>query len=279
MRRQYSISGLVHAQLFPNPTPQDPQDFSTHLIRNLITEVRIETQRFYGGLDTIEAKYPGLNYSHPPHRKRLSRFPHHNRLFKAFDEIGLTNYEISQLCKWEGTLWARQRYEKDEGITVRDTTGDEIRPWVRSKGRKRTGNSIKVKTDIEVEIVELGNSQVCHHNAHSAHPGNSPDGVLQQQMNLSGPVTTSSTQTDENIATPRAVDGGETDDDDIESVGIELNQRLIAAAAAREQQPNSDIIMDPAYEAYLKEAAEQGALRRGSVSMEFASLQEQQVQQ
>lgn len=155
MRRQRNIASLVYQHLYPHPGPQDPPDFSQFLIRHLITEVRIETQRFYGGLDTIEAKYPGLNYSHPPHRKRLSRFSNHARLFTAFDDLGLTAHEISELCKWEGTLWARQRYERDERIKVTDTTANEIRRyeekrpellnrksprvWSRSPSRSRRG--------------------------------------------------------------------------------------------------------------------------------------------
>jgi hypothetical protein len=129
MRRQTPIQSLVYNTLFPDPTPQDPQDFSQFLIRYLILEVRVETHRFYGNLDTTEAKYPGLNYAHAPHRRRLGRFPHHARLFRAFDALGLTTYEISELCKWEGTLWARQRYEREEGLRVEDTTGCEIARW------------------------------------------------------------------------------------------------------------------------------------------------------
>src|ERR1700761_9595376 len=158
MRRQHSIHQLVYSHLFPNPSPSDPPDFSGHLIRNLITEVRIETHRFYGGLETIEAKYPGLNYAYPPHRNRLSRFPHHARLFEAFDNLGLTPYEIGELCKWEGTLWARQRYERDEGVNVMDTTGSEIKPWVRGKNRNESGHKrnssghIKARYDITRHI-------------------------------------------------------------------------------------------------------------------------------
>ena len=165
MRRQYNVAQLVYNNIYPNPTSADPPDFSQHLIRHLITEVRIETHRFYGGLETIEAKYPGLNYVHPPHRKRLSQFAHHARLFRAFDELGLTAYEIGELCKWEGTLWARQRYERDEGVRVLDTTGNEIRCGIdeplrvggccrsAAGGRKRNSSGhIKVKTDIEIAV-------------------------------------------------------------------------------------------------------------------------------
>lgn len=130
MHRKQQVSQTVYQHLFPNPRPNDPTSFSTHLSRNLVPEVRIEVATFYGTLDSNEARYPGLNYTYGPHRKRLGRFQHHAKLFKAFDELGLTDSEIIALCRWEGTLWARERYERDEGITVKDTTGDEIGPWV-----------------------------------------------------------------------------------------------------------------------------------------------------
>ena len=74
MHRKQHIQTLVYNNLFPNPRPEDPATFSAHLSKNLVGEVRIETATFYGSLDTVEARYPGLNYSHPPHRKRLGRF-------------------------------------------------------------------------------------------------------------------------------------------------------------------------------------------------------------
>lgn len=91
-------------------------------------EVRIETANFYGALDCIEAQYPGLDYSYTPHRKRLSRFPWHKKLFRAFDELGLTRNEILSLCQWEGTKSAKDKYERDVGRTIRDTTSDDIAP-------------------------------------------------------------------------------------------------------------------------------------------------------
>jgi len=170
MHRKLPISQLVYAQLFPNPSPSDPATFSAHLSKNLVGEVRVETATFYGSLDTTEARYPGLNYAYGPHRKRLGRFPHHARLFEAFDTLGLTESEILGFCRWEGTLWARERYERDEGVKVQDTTGNEIGPWVdnRSKARigvlqaptpthlqqlqQRNNNGIEVLTEIEVLV-------------------------------------------------------------------------------------------------------------------------------
>ncbi|KAM3424926.1 hypothetical protein BST61_g6900 [Cercospora zeina] len=115
MKRQAPLSHVVYAYLFPHPTPSDPPSFSAHLARNLVPEVRIEVATFYGDLNSAEARYPGLNYCHPPHRMRLGRFKHHKRLFDAFDNLGLTYGEIQDFCCWEGTKWARERYEKDEG--------------------------------------------------------------------------------------------------------------------------------------------------------------------
>ncbi|KAF1988596.1 hypothetical protein K402DRAFT_295720, partial [Aulographum hederae CBS 113979] len=158
MKREHKLTDIIHAHLFPHPTPTDPPDFATHLSRNLVGEVRVETQRFYGSLESIEARYPGLNYSHAPHRMRLGRFPHHARLFKAFDELNLTEHEIGLVCRWEGTLWARRRYERDEGVTVEDTTGNTIQPWVDRRNRttfvpgSSRSRDITVQTAIEVEI-------------------------------------------------------------------------------------------------------------------------------
>lgn len=267
MRREHSISSLVYHHLFPHPTPSDPPDFATHLAKHLVAEVRIETQRFYGGLETVEARYPGLNYSHPPHRKRLSRFPHHARLFRAFDELGLTEHEIGMLCRWEGTLWARQRYERDEGITVQDTTGCEIQPWVdrrpkrdRRKAGEKRASQIKVKTDIEVEISDRTSA--------NGRGGTASAQAVSASRMRDQPV-------DETMLDAEAQ--GEESDDDIEGMGIELNARLIAAVAAREQQGlGSDIALDPAWEAFLKEAAENGTpLMNGMTS----TLQAQAIQQ
>ena len=162
MRRQTPIAHLLYNYLFPHPTTNDPVSFSAHLARNLVPEVRIEVATFYGDLNSAEARYPGLNYCHPPHRMRLGRFRRHKRLFEAFDELGLTYNEIQDFCCWEGTKWARERYEKDEGIKVHDTTGDEIGPFVDRKelraaeeGRRQ---SITKKTDISVIVEEASNA-------------------------------------------------------------------------------------------------------------------------
>ncbi|TLS23226.1 uncharacterized protein PpBr36_05643 [Pyricularia pennisetigena] len=121
---------LVYEEVFPRPKPTDPYDFPSFLERNLVLEVRQEVHSFFGHISDLESKYPGLDYTHPTHRMRLSRWQWHRRLFRAFDALGLTDAEIHGLTKWEGTKWAKERYEKDQGIIIRDTTADFIGEWV-----------------------------------------------------------------------------------------------------------------------------------------------------
>ncbi|KAK4147889.1 uncharacterized protein C8A04DRAFT_24451 [Dichotomopilus funicola] len=125
MKRQ-PVESLVYEYMFPKPRQSDPQNFHALLQRFLILEVRQETHAFYGHLDTHEAKYPGFDYTHRIHRIRLGRWPWHRRLFRAFDGLRLTNAEISGLTKWEGTKWAKERFERDQGIQIRDTTADGL---------------------------------------------------------------------------------------------------------------------------------------------------------
>nr|OQO31333.1 hypothetical protein B0A51_02107 [Rachicladosporium sp. CCFEE 5018] len=158
MRRQTPIAQTLYAHLYPSPSPKDPSNFSTHLSQHLVPEVRLEVATFYGDLNSTEARYPGLNYCHPPHRARLARFKHHARLFRAFTELGLTYQEIQDFCCWEGTRWARERFERDEGVKVRDTTGEEIGAWVDWRDRDlvpEVKGGIERKTEVRV-CVERG---------------------------------------------------------------------------------------------------------------------------
>jgi hypothetical protein len=207
------VDQIVYEQMFPKPKSGDPQNFHDLLRRHLVPEVRSETACFYGGLDSREAQYPGLDYSHPPHRMRLSRFPWHRRLFRAFDALGLTHSEIAGLTKWEGTRWAKERFEKEEGIKIRDTTGDCIQDWVAPELRQPTRN-IQQAQEAQVEDMEDAED---------------------------------------------LDDDGDESDMEIDSVGVELNERLRAAAAQREAG-NTSTVMDAEWEQWLKDAAEAGIL-------------------
>lgn len=252
MRRQTSVASLLYAHLFPSPGPSDPPNFQTHLARDLIPEIRIETATFYGSLDSIEARYPGLNYCHAPHRMRLGRFPHHARLFAAIDTLAITDQEVMDLVRWEGTLWARQRFERDENIKVRDTTGDGISDWIDPRMRSKQKALIRVHTEVAI-------TEGCHpvdmlldHHPHRD--------MVDQELVRHDDIAEEQDDDDDDDDDQ---DQDENDDDDdagdnIQSIGHELNRRLLAAIAARQQGLNVE--MDPEFEAYLKELVESGHL-------------------
>lgn len=213
-----SIDQLIYETLFPKPKPTDPPNFQTLLQRQLVPEVRNETATYYGSLETREAQYPGLDYSYGPHRMRLSRFTWHRRLFRAFDHLKLTPSEIAGLTKWEGTKWAKERFEQESGMTIRDTTGDCIEDWVEPEMRTSKW-TIQESQEIIVENME----------------------DVEQEGDVED------------------MDEGEDSDVEIESVGVELNERLRAAAAQREAG-NDSTVMDEEWEQWLKEAAEAGGI-------------------
>ena len=218
-----SITPLVYRHLFPNPKSTDPTSFQAHITRNLVPEVRAETLCFYGLIDCLESQYPGLDYAKSAHRLRLSRYVQHRKLFQVFDYLRLTDHEIQALCRWEGTRWARERFEKDEGVRVRDTTWDDIQLWQRSQP-----TVVTVGYDAEMEG-ENGSDEL---------DGDDDDDEDEQME-------------DED-------EEGESEDELQQSVGVELNERLIAATAARAR--GEEVTLDDDWEQWLKEAAERGAV-------------------
>ena len=121
-----SIERMVHRYLFPHPKSSDPSDFHEFVRKAIVPEVRNETARFYGSVNCLESQYPGLDYASRGHRLRLSQFKWHRRLFTAFDALRLTRKEIYDLCHWEGTKWAKDKYESDHNIVIRNTTWDGV---------------------------------------------------------------------------------------------------------------------------------------------------------
>ncbi len=238
-----SLAQIVHRATFPRQRTSDPATFAAHIALNLVPEVRIETSTFYGSLDSVEAQYPGLDYSYGPHRMRLSRFPWHRKLFRVFDELGLSEKEIGSLCRWEGTKSARQRYEKEEGVKVRDTTADAIRPASPSP------------LPSVIIHVEDGPEPICETKAKAAtyEEAEIPNGAMDDRgVDCELPLQESEDSSDE----------------EMESCGVELNHRLLAATAARERGAN--VPLDEDWEQWLKEAGERGsytdvlnAIRRG----------------
>ncbi|KAK4696382.1 hypothetical protein P7C71_g1524, partial [Lecanoromycetidae sp. Uapishka_2] len=228
------IEELVMARLFPAKKDSDPSDWTIHVRRNLLQEVRLETIRFYGAMDCLEAQYPGLDYNNPSHRMRLTHFTNHRRLFRAFDELRLSNGEIQKLCKWEGTRWARKEYEANSGRKIKDTTYDGV------------ADCRNEKTTI------IQNPQVLHRQHKKE--GSPGDADISDHDLESGIDDEVMTQPGQEHSGP----GDESDDELQQSVGVELNQRLLAATEARARGENATLDSD--WEQWLKEALERGTL-------------------
>ncbi len=220
------IEEIVYDQLFPRPKASDPQNFQSFLQRSLIPEVRQETHSFYGHIDTQEAKYPGLDYAHPTHRMRLSRWPWHRRLFRAFDALGLTRFEIAGLTKWEGTKWAKEKYETEQGLAIRDTTADGFPTW------EEPADWVQLRPAV-VASPSLSSSPI--------------------SSGMSTPPYQPADEDDDDD------DDEDESEDELESVGVELNERL-RTQAARRDAGDSSAVLDEAWEEWLKTAIESGEL-------------------
>jgi hypothetical protein len=211
------VEELVYEYMFPKPRQSDPQNFHALLQRYLILEVRQETHSFYGHLDTPEAKYPGLDYTHRIHRIRLSRWPWHRRLFRAFDGLRLTHAEITGLTKWEGTKWAKERFERDQGIRIRDTTADGFPNYADPDDPYSAQALGAVSDETEPVAQEEGNG------------GENGE-------------------------------GDEESDEELESVGVALNERLRQRVAMRTISGDNSMPLDEEWENWLKHAIESGEL-------------------
>lgn len=220
---------LVYEYMFPSPRETDPQNFPAFLATSLIPEVRQEVQDYYGHIDTLEAKYPGLDYCHPVHRVRLSRRPWHRRMFRAFVSLGLTDAEISRLTKWEGTKWAKERYEREHNTVIRDSEFDAMERFVPPWDRPR----LVEMTMEEVQTVTLD----------------------RQEMTIEEAQRAAFDQLDEMDAS------GEEDEEEsdgaVTSVGPILNERLREQVARREAG-DSTAVLDEEWEQWLKDALETG---------------------
>ena len=223
------IEELVTSRLYPQRKDIDPSDWQTHIRRSLIQEVRTETVCFYGPVDCLEAQYPGLDYANPAHRLRLSRFPAHRKLFRVFDELRLTNYEIQRLCTWEGTRWARRTYEANNKVKIKDTTWNGIEDFTNQRPTVTVAPSCT--EEIEAEPGEISD--------------NNPDSEGEDEEMID------SDESDE-------LSEEESEDELQRSVGVDLNQRLLVATEARARGEEATIDAD--WEQWLKEAAERGDL-------------------
>lgn len=218
-----AIPPLIYSRLFPSAKANDPVSFQAHITRNILPEVRSETACFYGPGDSLEAQFPGLDYTNPAHRNRLARFTWHRRLFRVFDELRLTDSEIEALCRWEGTKAARQKYEQDNRCTIRDTTWDEIDDFEQLRATA-TLSQLPVRGGGQENVGVMAN----------------------------GPVL--SDEEDKVEGSAEETLDEESEDELQQSIGVDLNRRLMAATEARAR--GEEVVLDADWEQWLKEAAE-----------------------
>ncbi len=159
----------------------------------------------------------------------------------------MTDYEIQTLCKWEGTRWARERYEKDENVKIRDTTWDDVELAVHTRPTA-TKTCLGGGTEAVVEPEEMSEVEE---------------------------VSDDEDEEMEDSEEEGATAGEDSDDELQQSVGVELNQRLIAATEARAR--GEEVVLDADWEQWLKEAAERGAIPEVSQLSGASSSQAQAV--
>lgn len=252
-----AIDRLVYEFMFPKPKSTDPPNFQLLLQRQLVPEVRLETQAFYGHLSSQEAKYPGLDYSYQPHRARLSRYPWHRRLFRAFDNLGLTESEIAGLTKWEGTRWAKERFEREQGIVIRDTTADGIADWIEPSLRVPETSLLNGRNEMD-EFETIHDDSLNRDLETEQRPEHEDDQYEDQN--------------DEGESQPQIdEDADEDSDSEIQSVGVALNERLRAAVAQREAG-NASTVMDEEWEQWFKDAVEASGLPFLSTNFPHANI-------
>lgn len=245
------VDQLVYESMFPKPRSTDVQNFQSLLHRHLILEVRQEVHSFYGHLDTQEAKYPGLDYCHPIHRIRLSRWPWHRRLFRAFDNLRLTNTEIACLTKWEGTKWAKDRFERDSGIIIRDTAADDIALWVEPEERHNVAVEASRPPVQEPQRLEIGAEQEQEQEQEQEEEEEEEVVVVVAEAEEEGEVGDEDMEADEDEEAEDESDGVG------ESIGFELNQRLRERAARHEAGEPSEHYQEE-WEQWLKNVIESG---------------------
>lgn len=249
------IDELVYEHMFPKPKPNDPMHFPALLQRYLIPEVRQETHSFYGHLETQEAKYPGLDYNHKTHRIRLSRWPWHRRLFRAFNSLALTPNEIAGLTKWEGTKWAKEKFEKEQGIVIHDTTSDGFPNWTEIPDLPGRSHGRRQQQHPAVSVTNLGVQDGDGDGGDDDHGDDDND-------NDEADDDDDDNNNHDNDDNDHVDDDGDDDDEsdgELESVGIALNARLRAQAARREAGETS-AVLDEEWEQWLKHAIESGEL-------------------
>ena len=148
----------------------------------------------------------------------------------AFEDLRLTRGEIHSLCHWEGTKWAKEKYERDHNVVIRNTTWDGIREYeprkrptvtrgvyVEGKGGLILQNRGGYMSDYSMSGMELGDAQ-----ADEESEADSSDGLIARSMRTA------------------------------------LNQNIVSPSH-QAHYGGQNINLDPAWEQLMKDATERGS--------------------
>ena len=245
---QPALPPIVLAALYLNPCAGDPATFQAYVNRHVVPEVHQEVIRYYGDERGLETQYPGLDYTNARHRRRLSSFPHHRRLFRVFDQLRLSTGQIKSLCRWEGTLYSKEKFELETGTAV------PCSAWP-------LGDFPPLKEPIAY-LTPHGSSQIIPSisvASSEALPISETQRLAEEQNAMAEEHIQNELGEEEDMAEDDEVLSNASSEGDAlsSSVGVELNQRLLVATAARLR--GEDAVLDADWEQWLKEAVERDA--------------------
>ena len=144
--------------------------------------------------------------------------------------------EIEALCRWEGTKYARQKYERDNDTIVRDTTWDEV--------------EVPEHREAVAVVMQLRGGSDDMRDRDTLKETKAARVNVEDETEKFGEETLE-----------------ESEDELEQSIGVELNRRLIAASEARAR--GEEVIMDEDWEQWLKEAAERSGQSSSSPSSDL----------
>jgi hypothetical protein len=127
------------------------------------------------------------------------------------------------LTKWEGTRWAKERFERDQGIHIRDTTADGM-PNYADPSDPYSAQALRARTEALED--PMADGEEARH-----------DEEAEVEADLY-----------------------EESDGELESVGVALNERLRQRVAMRNMSGDNSMPLDEEWENWLKHAIESGEL-------------------
>ena len=243
----------------------------------LTYEIRLEADRFYGTIErSLEWEFPGHDYTTRHSQLRLSDFPNHLILFEGFDGLDLTDDDISLLCRWEGTKIKREEAERALGVEIVDTTHIAIavptpcgspraelcdawkkqspEPSATGHSGSPAGTNESYDDDMDTDIEDQDTTEGENRGGNGRGRGHENEEEDEMEEDTEE-------HKQEGTEEDKELEDAEQDSEDeliSNSVGVSLNERLVAEAAAAQDRGEA-ATLDPDFAAWMKEQAEHGS--------------------